>query len=142
MVVGFALSSFYTASIAPAALPSNSLTFTGSSSLIRVTHPTKRGASYLNVLTYGDSINVTGLDSLNSKQNLKLSYNLSKDLYTLTSVNGTIDAITSFKQVSYVLVDSTISSSYGMVSGTDNTGKPQSFPVGDIVSIGTNGRVL
>jgi|GEM_PF-6796496 len=136
MIVGFALSSFYSKSSAPLPLPSTSITFAGNNTTLRMAKGLKQSNYYLNVLTYAaDSIAVTGVDSLNSKLGLSISYNSGN--YQVASTHGTIDTIPRgiWTTTSYVLIDTTIYARYGILYGTDNTGKPQSFPITDIVSV-------
>ena len=136
LMFGFALSSFYSASVAPLPSPTT-FSFNSNTSALRMIKGTKQANDnyYLNILTYAaDSITVTGIDSFNSKQGMNIAYNGGNYLFTAT--HGTIDTIPRavFSTVSYTLIDSTIYTRYGVMYGKDNTGKLQSFNVSDIIT--------
>jgi hypothetical protein len=136
MVLGFGLSSFYSASIAPLPAPTT-LSFNPNTSALRMLKGAKQTNDnyYLNVLLYAsDSITVTGIDSFNTKSGLSIAYNGGN--YLLTATHGTIDTIprSVYTTTSYTFTDSTIYSRYGVIYGKDNTGKLSSFNISDIVS--------
>ena len=138
LAFGFALSSFYSASVAPLPSPTTTFSFNSNTSAVRIIKGAKQANDnyYLNVLCYGpDSITVTGLDSFNTKQGMNLAYNGGN--YLFTAQHGTIDTIprSVFSTTYYTLTDSTIYSRYGVISGRDNTGKLQNFNICDVVSM-------
>ena len=93
LLFGFALSSFYSASVAPLPSPTT-FSFNSNTSALRMIKGTKQANDnyYLNILTYAaDSITVTGIDSFNSKQGMNIAYNGGNYLFTAT--HGTIDTI-------------------------------------------------
>jgi coenzyme F420-reducing hydrogenase delta subunit len=91
---------------------------------------------YIYVLNYAaDSINLSGMDSLNTKYGASINY--SAPNYVLSCTHGLIDSIarSTIVQTSYSLVDSTIYSRMGIIYGMDNTGHAQSFRADDVISV-------
>jgi hypothetical protein len=142
LLLGFLLSNFYSA---PAPMPSpTTLSFSPGNTTLRMIRGVKQANDnyYFNVLTYAaDSINVTGLDSFNTKQGFNIAYNGSGN-YLFTATHGTIDSIprSVFSTVTYTLVDSTIYTRNGVMYGYDNTTtKWQTFSINDVINV-TGGK--
>lgn len=147
-----AVAATHTDSLDKAASPnkSKSYTFDASKTLVKLGEdPAKNGADYIvYLLNFSDGATIGSIDSFNLGQGCGITYNKTGTSYTVSLLGNEAGVrtqpVTLLKMHTYTLTTSTITSSFGIVTGTDQSSKSQHFNATDIYSInpGTAGGTV
>lgn len=137
-----------TMEVFPFAKFSKTIPFDASKTQVKLSLDFPKNKQYIGYLVHYSDVNtLSTIDSFNTGQRSSFTWTGTGTNYDLVlsdgELGGTAMNTTSFKVHSYVLTLTSVSTSFGVVSGTDQSGKTQTFNLSDIFSMtpGSNGGV-